>query len=136
MSTPSSRHTLRAIVLTAITALVAASIAFLATPAQASWTTTTTVHDAKFQLCRVKKNDNWKIKFRVDNRRAKHGHYGTVFRVRGGKTTSFRIWAKRGKFSGVETLGWRQGDSVDTMISERSGVGAGGGIPMNHIRRC
>lgn len=136
MSTHHVRSVLRATVLAVIAPLVAASFALLASPAEAAWTSTVNVHDAKAQVCKVKRADGWKIKIRVNNRRAPHGHYGTLFRTRGDKLTSVKVWAKRGKTSATKSLRWKKGDYMDVMISERNGVGAGGGTHPSHMRRC
>lgn len=127
---------LRALVLAVVAPLVAVSFALLASPAEAAWTTNTTVHDAKVQVCKVKREGGWKIKLRVDNRKADHGHYGTLFRMRGDHRTSVKVWARRGKVSELTSLRARKGDSLETMVSERNGVGAGGGIPIGAIARC
>ncbi|QIX27931.1 hypothetical protein ncot_16055 [Nocardioides sp. JQ2195] len=80
---------------------------------EAAWTTGTTIHDAKAQVCKVKRAEGWKI-----------------------ATVSVKVWAKRGRVSEIRSLRARKGDLVDTMVSERSGVGAGGGIPIRAVARC
>lgn len=136
MTSRSSRHGLHALVLAVLVPLFAASFALVSSPAQAAWTNETNIHSAKAQLCKAKTRTGWLVKLRLNNRKGKHAHYGTLFRERGKRTVSIKVRANRGKISRTKALVWRRGDRLTTMVSELSGVGAGGGAAFWQLARC
>ncbi|MCH1864910.1 hypothetical protein [Nocardioides sp. CFH 31398] len=106
------------------------------TSASAAYETVTTVHGAKLQACRATLGGDRAIRFRLDNRGARHAHEGGVFRNRGEVTDSFRVRASAGRLSGVKAVRLRAGDRLDSYVGEVDGPGAGGGFSRAELPRC
>lgn len=136
MNSHVSRSGVRMLVLAVVVPLIAVGMALVSSPAQAKWSTHTTVHNAKVQLCKVKAPAGWRVKLRLHNYKAKHAHKAVLFRERGKKQASISVVAKRGKFSPVRSLIWKKGDGLTTMLSEINGPGAGGGAGIGEIALC
>lgn len=137
MTSHSSRPLLRALVLAVLAPLLATGFTLASSSsAEAAWTNETNIHHSKVQLCRAKTRTGWLVKLRLNNRQAKHAHYGTLFRERGKRTVSIKVRGNRGKFSRTKALVWKRGDRLTTMVSELNGVGAGGAAAFWRISRC
>lgn len=120
-----------------LTSLTVAGSTAIAAPAQAAWGTQTTIHDARAQVCKVRlAGGDFKIKLRLDNRKADHAHLGMLFRDRDGRTTTRKARAAAGKVSKVKSLRWKRGDSLTTGVHEIKGPGAGGGTSIGAIPIC
>ena len=120
-----------------VAGLLAGGLVGLApTSASAAYATVTRVHDARLQVCRATVGGDPAIRFRVDNRRARHAHEGGVYRNRGGSTQSFRVRAAAGRTSSVRTVTVRSSDRLDSYLGDVDGPGAGGGFSRGELPRC
>ncbi|WP_122816056.1 hypothetical protein [Nocardioides pantholopis] len=120
----------------ALTSLLAAGMV-AAPSAEAAWTTGVANDGGKVRVCKVPLGGgDLKVKVRLDNRRAKHGHVGYVYRLRGGKWTDARVRAGGGEWSGTKSLRVNRGDAVGAGIDEIDGPGLGGTMAKSSIPRC
>lgn len=132
-----SRTSLRTTVGTLLTTLVLTGSVVSASPAHAAWGSFTNVHDARAQLCKVRLDDGvFRVRLRLDNRKADHAHRGLLYRDRDGGTTSTKVRADAGAVSGVKAVRWRSGDSLVSAVGEIDGPSAGGGVGIGEIPRC
>lgn len=132
---PSRRRRLAALGAAGVLAGTALSLsAVTASPADAAWSTQTTVHGAKAQVCKVPVRGQrpW-LRLRLDNRAAPHGHEATLSRAGGGRVT---VRAAAGRVSGTQQLRWRTGDRFGTGVNDIDGPGAGGGVDLSRVPRC
>ena len=105
-----------------------------ATPAHAaSWTTVMSVHKAKTQLCKDPVADGWRVRIRLDNRAAAHGHDAGMSR-NGGANASVR--AQAGEVSKVKALFFQRGDELTVGMGEFTGEGAGGRASLGAVGFC
>ncbi len=87
-------------------------------------------------MCKVRVTGGYRIKVRLDNRRATHTHIGGLYRSRNGNTAQVRVKAARGRVSATKALLWRPGYQLSVGIGELDGRGLGGGIYPSSIARC
>lgn len=140
---PSLRSASRAAALVALLGLVLGSLAVTAPAAQAAWFNAAAVHGGKVQVCKVHVRDStWRLRMRLDNRRAPHTHIGGLSRVRNFKTvSSISVRARAGRVSGTKSMLWKRSWESDTQwisagIGDTNGQGLGGAIGFRQIPRC
>lgn len=115
----------------------AALVATVPAPASAAWQTSTVVHGAKLQVCKRYVDGQNYVRFRLDNRQARHTHLGGLSRTRNGETRTFNVRAAAGRISQVVQLPVRPSDRFSTGVGELTGEGAGGGTgPLSTFPRC
>ena len=112
-------------------------VATVQAPASAAWQNSTTIHGGKLQICkRYVQGQNY-VRFRLDNRQARHTHLGGLSRTRNGVTRNFDVSAAAGRISRVVQVPVRPSDQLSTGVGELTGEGAGGGTgPLSTIPRC
>ncbi|WP_182525861.1 hypothetical protein [Nocardioides dongkuii] len=126
MPTRPLRSAALATVLTVLSTMLLLGVTSSA-PAAAGWTSDTTIHDAKLQVCRTTVKGTAYLRLRLDNRAGKHAHRGGVYRRTGG-ATSREVRAAAGRISAVKKIKITKNARFDTYVGEIGGAAAGGVI--------
>jgi len=125
------------------TVIASAAVAALALPgaAQAAgphWQTKATFSGSKLQVCKVKVAGGWKVKGRVDGRKAKMKTYGSLIVTKKGQTTKTWQGSARahhlGKAGSVK-LPSKTGYGLEFSMGN-GGAGYGGTLKITKIGRC
>ena len=104
-----------------------------ATPVHAAdWTTVMSVHKGKTQLCKQPVAEGWRVRIRLDNRNADHGHVSGMSR----DGTQVAVRASAGEVSKVKSLVFQRGDELVVGIGELNGEGAGGDHDLGRVGLC
>lgn len=122
--------------LTAAVALVLGLLVATAPAAQAAWGTQQTFHGAKVQLCKVRGDGYHRIRVRLDNRRGKHTHHGSVGRTRDNRYHGVIVRARAGKVSATKSIVYRSGDQLDWGGGEGEGINFGDAVRLGRVPRC
>ena len=128
--------TSRPAALAALAALILGLLVATAPSAHAAWDTQYRTHGAKIQLCKVPGDGYYRVRVRVDNRRGKHTHHGSVGRTRNGRYVGVVVRAAAGKVSRTKSVIYRNGDELSSGAGHQEGINFGDAARIQNIPRC